>query len=142
MASFFSHKARHTSTPKRHSSRRVARKAPKELSARAKSTIRKIVATIAGFGSGAALTYAGLFLANQMKVNKCLEAQYRKEWRQLNCNKVIKNMITNSSTKKKMKRHRKHLNYLNWHAYPNIFRRAAAADQMGIMNTSLPPPLQ
>ena len=104
MASFFSRKAR--SAPKRQSSRRVAPKARKGLSARAKSTIRKTVAAIAGLGGAAALTYAGLFLANHTKVKKCLDAKDIVEWRKLKCDQEMESMMTNAGTKKKMKSQR------------------------------------
>ena len=94
----FQSRKRRISAPKRRSSR-----SHKKLPARTKNTIRKTLAAIAGMGGAAALTYAGLYLANQTNVKKCLEAKDIVEWRDLNCDKEMKSMLTNANTKKKMK---------------------------------------
>ena len=102
----FSRKAR--SAPKRQSSRRVAPKAPKGLSARAKSTIRKTIAAIAGLGGAAALTYAGLFLANQKQVNACLKTGNKENWDKIHCDSIMKSMITPKNSKTLLKNHKEY----------------------------------
>lgn len=105
---FGSRRKTRTSTPKRHSSRRAPRKAPKGLSARAKSTIRKTVAAIAGLGGAAALTYAGLFLANQKNVDACLKTGNKTDWDKIHCDGILNSMMTPKHSKELLQRHQQY----------------------------------